>query len=102
MISHSNHTNIVQLSCKRVDSQVCDKMLFIRANESLVDDLSYERGIVPSRVALCDDLLRFSLSSNDLSWRGPVGLSAISLKNLADENVMAINLCLKHVSFPSL
>ena len=45
---------------------VCDEMLFIRVNESLVDDLSYERGIVPSRVALCDDLLRFSLSSDDL------------------------------------
>ena len=43
-------------------------MSFIRVNESLVDDLSYERGIVPSRVALCDDLLRFSLSSTDLSF----------------------------------
>ena len=55
-------------------------MLFIRANESLVDDLSYERGIVPSRVALCDDLLRFSLSSNDLSGEALSGLSAFLIQ----------------------
>ena len=69
---HSDHTNNVWLSEAGSPSHVCDEMLFIRVNESLVDDLSYERGIVPSRVALCDDLLRFSLSSNDLSGEAHV------------------------------
>ena len=66
-LRHSDHTNNCLRALEAVHVQVCDKMSFIRVNESLVDDLSYERGIVPSRVALCDDLLRFSLSSNDLS-----------------------------------
>ena len=38
----------------------------IGSNKSFVYDLNKERGIVRTRVALCHDLLRLSLSSGDL------------------------------------
>ena len=41
----------------------CNSMILSGKRKSFVDDLSYERGIVSMRVALCYDLLRFILGS---------------------------------------